>query len=230
MKSNRGLIALIFTIVSIAPAKAQAPMAFGSDLTCGGKAARFGVVANVPTFEIDGRRYAMNRIARLEGVTTYRSSDRSIRFLARGKSGTLVYANGRRLRCAAVASQAILGRQTMQSPAGATDTIEGGWRVKRIAGELLPAGMTVTMEFGADGRIAGRSGCNRYFGSYSFDGTTLKLSQLGGTRMACPPPQMAVEERFLSAVTQVTGARLSDARELVLTGASGPLLFMDRIR
>ena len=116
----------------------------------------------------------------------------------------------------------------LQSPAGATDSLDGGWRVRSIADAPVPAGVTITMEFGTDGRISGRSGCNRYTGSFAYAGETLTLSPLAGTRMACSPPQMEAEQRFHAAVAQVTRVQLSDNRELVLSGSGGPLFVLDR--
>lgn len=205
-------------------ATAQAPMAFASNLDCEGRPARFGVVSDVPTLEIGGHRYGMALTAQQDGVTTYRSADRSITFLSRGRSGLLVESGDRRANCSPVSA----GRRMLESPAGATDNLDGGWRVKSIADATVPAGMTITMEFGTDGRISGRSGCNRYTGSFTYAGETLKLSQLAGTRMACPPPQMEAERRFYAAVARVTRVQLSDNRELVLSGSVGPLFVLDR--
>ena len=205
-------------------ATAQAPIAFASDLDCEGRQARFGVAGDVPTFEIGGQRYGMAQTGRQEGVTTYRSADGSITFLSRGRSGLLVEPGDRRVNCSPVSA----GRRMLQSPAGATDSLDGGWRVRSIADAPVPAGVTITMEFGADGRISGRSGCNRYTGSFAYAGETLTLSPLAGTRMACPPPQMEAEQRFHAAVAQVTRVQLSDNRELVLSGSAGPLFVLDR--
>jgi len=205
-------------------ATAQAPMAFASDLDCEGRPARFGVVGDVPTFEIGGHRHGMTQTGRQDGVTTYRSTDRSIAFLSRGRSGQLVEPGDRRVDCVLVSA----GRSTLQSPAGATDSLDGGWRVKSIADAPVPVGVTITMEFGTDGHVSGRSGCNRYTGSFAYDGETLKLSPLAGTRMACPPPQMEAEQRFFAAVAQVTRVQLNDDRELVLSGSAGPLFVLDR--
>lgn len=222
----RWLSAALMLAVSFyaSSAAAQTPMAFASDLDCDGRPARFGVVADIPTFEIGGRQYGMTRTGQQDGVTTYRSADLSITFLARGRSGLLVESGDRRVNCALVAT----GGKMLQSPAGATDSLDGGWRVRSIAGSPVPDGVTVTMEFGADGRVSGRSGCNRYTGSFTQAGETLELSQLAGTRMACPPLQMDVEQRFFTAVGQVTGLRLSDSRELVLSGSAGTLVVLDR--
>jgi len=205
-------------------AMAEAPMAFASDLDCEGRPARFGVAGDVPTFEIGGHRYGMTQTGRQDGVTTYRSADRSITFLSRGRSGQLVESGDRRVNCSPVSG----GRRMLQSPAGATDSLDGGWRVRTIADAPVPVGVTITMEFGTDGRISGRSGCNRYTGSFAYAGETLKVSPLAGTHMACPPPQMEVERRFHEAVAQVTRVQLSDDRELVLSGSTGPLLVLDR--
>ncbi len=205
-------------------AVAQAPMAFATDLECEGRSARFGVVADVPTFEIGGQRHEMVRAGEQDGVTTYHSADRSISFLSRGRSGVLIESGDRRSNCTPVRA----GGKMLQSPGGATDSLEGGWRVKSIAGSPVPVGVTVTMEFGPDGRVSGRSGCNRYTGSFANAGDTLKFSQLAGTQMACPPPQMEVEQRFYSTVGEITGVRLSDNRELVLSGGADPLLILDR--
>ena len=43
----------------------------------------------------------------------------------------------------------------------------------------------VTIEFRA-GKVAGSDGCNQYFGEYKLDGTSLTVSPLGSTMMACP--------------------------------------------
>lgn len=53
----------------------------------------------------------------------------------------------------------------------------------------------VYIQFNAtDKRAIGMAGCNRFFGGYELDGTKLKFSQMGATRMACP--DMQVESAF----------------------------------
>lgn len=37
-----------------------------------------------------------------------------------------------------------------------------------------------------DNRVTGSGGCNRFFGTYETRGATIRFSQLGSTRMACP--------------------------------------------
>lgn len=38
-------------------------------------------------------------------------------------------------------------------------------------------------------RANGRAACNRFFGNYELDGSSLKFSPMGATRMACPDLQ-----------------------------------------
>ncbi len=94
------------------------------------------------------------------------------------------------------------------------------WRVTRIAGAPLPPGAAVTIAFSADGRVAGRSGCNRYTGAVEINGERLTFGPLAGTRMACQPPLMAVESRFLEALRNVDRWRLQRGT-LVLAGPDG---------
>ncbi len=63
----------------------------------------------------------------------------------------------------------------------------------------------ITAVFTPEGRVAGSAGCNRYFGAYEPDGTALTISGVGATRMACLPPVMEMESRFLSALESVKG-------------------------
>jgi len=82
----------------------------------------------------------------------------------------------------------------------------------------------VTVRF-VDGRASGFSGCNRFTGGFKRDGDTLTVGPLGGTMMACPEPQMAIEKRFLDGLSGAHRVAISGAR-LTLTPASGaPLVF-----
>ncbi len=75
------------------------------------------------------------------------------------------------------------------------------WRLTGLPGRELPGegereAVTVRL---AGGRVAGFSGCNQLMGSYTLDGGTLVLGQLGGTMMACPEPARSTEDQFLRA-------------------------------
>ena len=69
-----------------------------------------------------------------------------------------------------------------------------------------------------DGRVAGSSGCNRYFAAVTEGDIAggISVGQAGGTMMACPDEVMKVERRYLGALATVSdyGFMLGD---LVLT-------------
>ncbi len=87
-----------------------------------------------------------------------------------------------------------------------------------------PAVTEVTAIFGADGSLAGGSGCNRYFGGYSIDGTIVTFDTLGGTMMMCEDAAMAVEQAFLAALTGSAEAQIEGSTLRLIT-ESGPLTF-----
>jgi len=71
--------------------------------------------------------------------------------------------------------------------------------------ETLMAGAEVTLAF-ADGRIAGKSACNRYSAGIEEgeNAGNIKIGQSMGTKMACPNELMKVEREYLDALSQVT--------------------------
>jgi heat shock protein HslJ len=85
------------------------------------------------------------------------------------------------------------------------------WRLEAFEGDAsAPAldGVEVTLEFHQDAggglRMGGASGCNRYTAGVTASGDTLTFSPIAGTRMMCPPPQMAVEDAYLKALGSVS--------------------------
>lgn len=78
--------------------------------------------------------------------------------------------------------------------------------VVRIDGAPAPDG--VTLEVGADGRIAGRAPCNRYSARLTESGGAMAAGALVMTRMACSDPARTLAEtRFGQAMGAVTAAR-----------------------
>jgi heat shock protein HslJ len=82
---------------------------------------------------------------------------------------------------------------------------EATWRLQRFArDEPVPDGISITAVFAGD-RISGSAGCNRYFATVSAPTPyELGIVSAGTTRMACPPPQAAAEDRYLQALTHAT--------------------------
>ena len=102
----------------------------------------------------------------------------------------------------------------------------GAWQVTTIDGAHVPDGVDVTMTFGADGRVAGRGGCNRYSGSYAPTGDGLRIGPVAMTRMACPDPAMAVEGRFAAALDRATHSAQDSDGQLILHSAEGAVLIV----
>lgn len=81
-------------------------------------------------------------------------------------------------------------------------------------------GTTLTMVFGADGRLSGSAGCNTYTASYTADGRGIHIGPPAATRKACAQPEgaMAQEAAFLAALgTVATQQREGDWLELRTT-------------
>ena len=54
----------------------------------------------------------------------------------------------------------------------------------------------ITLNIDPDGKIGGRSGCNVYGGSYSFEDGKLAISDIFSTMMACDEPLMSFERTY----------------------------------
>ncbi|MFQ3667164.1 MAG: META domain-containing protein [Sphingomonadaceae bacterium] len=99
-----------------------------------------------------------------------------------------------------------------------------GWTIFEVEGEAVSG---VTMAF-AEGRIAGRSACNRYTGVPGFSGANgLSVPRAASTMMACPEPQMQTEQKFLKALEQVARWSVADGT-LTLSAADGSVLMRGR--
>lgn len=88
----------------------------------------------------------------------------------------------------------------------------------------FPDGLpTLELEMGKK-RLSGFAGCNRYFGTFQLEDHHLIFSEIGSTRMACPPT-MNIENKLLEALS---GQKLSytlTGKVLRLTGNGHTLIF-----
>ena len=87
------------------------------------------------------------------------------------------------------------------------------WKLTEMAGSpvaMLPGqAREVRITLDEPGtRMHGFSGCNRLLGQYARSGDRLAFSALGGTRLACPAPVMALETALLQALGRSTGYRI----------------------
>ena len=92
--------------------------------------------------------------------------------------------------------------QPLGGPASAALT-GTDWELTELQG-VAPAvgagGRRATIRLDADAsRVAGFAGCNRYFGTYTLDGATLRFGAIGMTRMACAEG-MTLEQQLSAAL------------------------------
>jgi len=89
------------------------------------------------------------------------------------------------------------------------------WVVEDIGGTLIDRSRA-TLEFGADGRLAGRASCNAYTTTYSLTGESLTIGATATTMMSCAPSLMEQERRFLEILQRVRTFDVTDTGALVL--------------
>jgi putative lipoprotein len=124
----------------------------------------------------------------------------------------------------AILTLSLIGSLAACKPDAAPETVDWLgpdiiWQVQEIGGIAVPEGIEVTLSSPEPGLIAGSSGCNRYNGRIEVDGAIVKVGALAGTRMACAPEAMAVEQRFHSEIGRADRvARSGDALELSRQG------------
>jgi heat shock protein HslJ len=76
------------------------------------------------------------------------------------------------------------------------------------------------LEFLADGRLAGYTGCNVMTGTWRMEGNELRFGPIISTKRGCPGPEGEVEKRVLAAMGEGSRVR-REAGRLVVEGAGG---------
>jgi heat shock protein HslJ len=106
------------------------------------------------------------------------------------------------------------------------EALRGNWQLMWIDQEAPPEGVKPpTLEL-IGVRISGHSGCNRYSGSFEELGPgKVKVTPLSGTRMACAPPSMNLEQDFLRRLERVDRYTFLAGR-LALSGPRGDSEFL----
>lgn len=98
---------------------------------------------------------------------------------------------------------------------------QNSWIVNSLLGKQLdPAAYMKglpAMNFGADGKLTGSTGCNNFTGNFKLDGINVKLDPGAMTRMACPGNG---EADFLAAAQQVTNLKMNGNTLSLLNGAT----------
>ena len=92
--------------------------------------------------------------------------------------------------------------------AGCNTSIEGKWEM-----EDTPAGIDATVFLQPGGELAGSTGLNNYFGTYSVGpDNTIVLDAQGMTRKAGSPRDMEFESVFMETLRKVNGYTIEGER------------------
>jgi heat shock protein HslJ len=84
-------------------------------------------------------------------------------------------------------------------PASAPNTAsfslnDSEWLLADLAGTPVVPNSKASLAFLDSGKVAGGASCNRFTGTVTVSGNTLKLSPLATTMMACVDPKLAAQE------------------------------------
>lgn len=108
------------------------------------------------------------------------------------------------------------------------EPIEGPvWRLDQLGGQPVARSSDPRrdpqIQFDSrNNRVVGSGGCNQVSGSFVRNGSSLRLSQLASTRMACPDPAVgATEGQFFAALQTTASYRLQGPTHMSLLDASG---------
>jgi heat shock protein HslJ len=114
-------------------------------------------------------------------------------------------------------AEVIISGRTFRGCGGEPDTLLMGdeWVVEDIGGTLL-ARSRATLDFGVDGRLAGRASCNAYTTTYTLTGESLTVGTTATTMMSCAPDLMEQEKRFLDILQRVRRFDIMDDGALLL--------------
>jgi heat shock protein HslJ len=144
-------------------------------------------------------------IAALTQAATYEIS---------GQRMTLLDASGKAL--------ATFGQQS-RDLSGTSWTVTGYNNGQEAVVSVI-AGSSLTLDFGAGGRLTGSAGCNTYTATVEVSGDSLAIGPAASTRKACADPAgvMEQEAQFLQALETAKAYRM-DGDQLELRTANGAL-------
>jgi heat shock protein HslJ len=119
-----------------------------------------------------------------------------------------------------------LAPSTSGTGTGEAAPLEGStWTLAADSPLGVPLGDVVVTAVFDSGTLNGQSGCNTYTAPYQTSGESLTIApEIAVTAMACPEPQMAVEDEYLARLPR-TATYTIDGSTLMLADAEGePLL------
>lgn len=136
----------------------------------------------------------------------------------KGARQTMLCLYNRRTRIAETQEQAT----AVPATTAAAPQRDRRYRAEDIGGTGIVDRTEVTLMFGSDGKLTGKSGCNGFGASYALTGTALKVyPPLIGTMLACPPAPMEQERRYRDIVEGAVSADVDATGALTVTARDG---------
>jgi heat shock protein HslJ len=119
------------------------------------------------------------------------------------------------------------GQTPPAEPQPAPEALVGTtWQLEDLGGAGVIDNSMTTLEFTEAGRVAGRGGCNRFFGGVEIAGESIKFGQMGATRMACAEALMNQDDRYFKALESAERyTRNGDELLVYVRGLEKPLRF-----
>lgn len=102
------------------------------------------------------------------------------------------------------------------------------WFIEDVAGAGVIDNSAASLQFLADGSLAGNATCNRLIANYTQDASTLSITLAGSTMMACPPALADQEQKLLALLPTVEGFEIDDTGTLTLQTTSGDTIIARR--
>ncbi|WP_106639368.1 META domain-containing protein [Allosphingosinicella vermicomposti] len=97
------------------------------------------------------------------------------------------------------------------------------WTIAAIAGEPVEADGRYFLNFTAD-RMNGKAGCNNLSGRYGVAGSTLTAGPIAATKMACPEPYMAREQKAFDILSRPAQLSYQDGDTVIVRSAAGEIV------
>ncbi|MCP4117216.1 MAG: META domain-containing protein [Desulfobacteraceae bacterium] len=87
------------------------------------------------------------------------------------------------------------------------------WELIELNGEAVTASAGRPLPWfrmaSDDMRVAGFTGCNRFFGTFKREGKSLTITPMGSTMMACPP-DVTIDQAFMKTLEAVVTWKIVD--------------------
>ena len=112
---------------------------------------------------------------------------------------------------------------------GAPYLVGTTWQLEDLAGAGVLDSSAATLEFPAEGKVAGSASCNRFGGPVTIAGDSIAFGPQAVTRMACPEPVMSQESAYLVALQHAERFRVEGPFLYIYgAGREKPLRFIRR--